>query len=69
MLKSIQCADDTTLYLDNNPSTNHNTLFNSGLGQVQKWINAEGLSLNVQETNNGIISNMNQNLKHKYVLE
>ena len=35
-------------------------MINSELAQVQTWINADKLSLNVQETNQMIISNRNQ---------
>ena len=60
MLKSIHVVDDATLYLDINPSTDHTSLFNSELAQVQTWINANKSSLNVQKTNYMIISNRNQ---------
>ena len=51
MLKSIHFVDDTALYLDIKPSTDHTSLINSELAQVQTWINANELSLNVQKTN------------------
>ena len=35
MLKSIHFADDTTLYLDINPSNNHTSMINSELAQVE----------------------------------
>ena len=35
MLKSIHLSDDTTLYMDINPSTDHTSLINSELVQVQ----------------------------------
>ena len=60
MLKFIHFADDTTLYLYINPSNDHTSLMNSKLAQVQTWINANKLSLNVQKTNYMIISNRNQ---------
>jgi len=60
MLKSIHFADDTTLYLDVNPSNDNTSIINSELDQVQTWINANKLSLNVQKTNYMIISNRNQ---------
>ena len=60
MLKSIHFADDTTLYLDINPSNDHTSMINSELAQVQTWINANKLSLNVQKTNYMVISKRNQ---------
>ena len=35
MLKSVHFADDTTLYLDKDPSTDHTSLINSELVHVQ----------------------------------
>ena len=49
MLKSIHFADETTLYLDINPFNDHTSFINSELAQVQTWINANKLSLNVQK--------------------
>ena len=49
MLKSIHFADDSTLYLDINTSNGHISMINSELAQVQTWINANKLSLNVQK--------------------
>ena len=60
MLKSIHFADETTLYSDINPSTVPTYLFNYELAQVQTWINANNLTLNVQKTNYMIISSRNQ---------
>ena len=60
LLKSIHFVDDTILQLDINPSTVHTSLINSELAQLQTWINANKLSLNVKETNFMIISNGNQ---------
>ena len=60
MLKSIQFADDTTLYLDTNPFTDYTSLIYSELAQVQTWINANKISLNLQKTNYMIVSNKNQ---------
>ena len=54
MLKSIQFADDTTLYLDINPSIDHTTMINSELAQVQTWIKANKMSLNVQKLTTGL---------------
>ena len=47
MLKFILFVDDTTLYLDMNPSTHHMSLINFELGQVQTWITAKEICLNV----------------------
>ena len=55
MPKSIHFADDPTLYLDINPFTVPTSLINSELAQVQMWINANKLSLNVRKTNYMII--------------
>ena len=49
ILKSIHFAEDTTLYLDINPSNDHTTLINFELAQVQTWINANKFSLNVKK--------------------
>ena len=56
MLKSIHFADDTTLYLDINPSTDYTSLIKSELARVQTWIRTNKLSLNIQKTNYMIIS-------------
>ena len=60
MLKSIHFADETTLYLDKNPSNVHTSWINSELGQVQTWINENNLSLNGEKTIYMSISNRNQ---------
>ena len=51
LLRTIHFAEDTTLYLDLNPTTDCTSLINSELVQVQTWINANKLSLKVQKTN------------------
>ena len=56
-LKSIHFADDTTLYINMKPSEDITNMINAELTQVQTWINANKLSLNVQKTNYMIISN------------
>ena len=43
MLKSIDFADDTTLYLDINLSTDQTSLKNPEIAQVQTWININNL--------------------------
>ena len=49
MLKFIHFADDTTLYFEKNPSDNHTSMIKSELAQVQTWINANNLYLNVEK--------------------
>ena len=50
MLKFINFADETTLYLDINPSNDNASLINFELTRVQTRIDANKLSLNVQKT-------------------
>ena len=51
VFKMIMYADDTTLYFDLNPGTpNFANIINGELVKVSKWLSANRLSLNVNNT-------------------